>query len=101
VSVDGRDLGRVKNEAAMIERYVHVANVVLRVGVHAFGLTYPHSDLTPGSGNDTLTSLSAIVLQPQQRPPSELITVGPRQAARLCVRGWTGSRSSSVPGIHA
>ncbi len=86
VSVDGRDVGTVKDEVSITDRYVHVADVFLAAGVHTFGLTYPHSDLTPGSGDNSLTSLSAIVLEPQQNPSSELITVSPRRAARLCGR---------------
>jgi hypothetical protein len=83
VSVDGRRVGRVKDQLSNIDGYVHVADVHLAPGVHAFALTYPHPDLTPGSAEDQLTSLSAIALQPQS-PPSELIEVAPRQAARLC-----------------
>src|SRR5205085_3010331 len=65
VAVDGRHVGRVKNELSTINGYVHVADVFLRPGVHTFTLAYPHSDLTPGSGLNELTSLSEIALQPR------------------------------------
>jgi hypothetical protein len=48
-------------------------------------LTYPHSNLTPGSGENELTSISAITLQPQM-PAGELIEVAPQQYSRLCGR---------------
>jgi hypothetical protein len=86
VSVDGRDVGRVKDEVSAVEGYVHVANLPLVAGVHTFGLTYPHADLTPGSGDDSSTYLSAIVLEPQQGPSSELLDVSPQHAAGLCGR---------------
>jgi len=85
VSVDGRHVGRIKDQLSSFSGYVHLANVFLESGIHAFALTYPHADLTPGSGASEFTSLSAIALQPQS-PRSELIEVGPRQAARLCGR---------------
>ena len=85
VSVDGRAVGKVKDELSSFSGYVHVANVFLAPGIHTFALTYPHADLTAGSGLGEFTSLSAIALQPQS-PPSELISVPPRQAARLCGR---------------
>ncbi|MGA2321922.1 MAG: hypothetical protein ABSG95_14500 [Solirubrobacteraceae bacterium] len=86
VTVDGRHVGRVKDELSSINGYVHVASIFLAPGTHMFALTYPHPDLTPGSGENTLTSLSAIALVPRQSPASELISVGPRQAAQLCGR---------------
>ena len=85
VSVDGRRVGKVKDELSSFSGYVHVADVFLAPGVHTFALTYPHADLTPGSGQGEFTSLAAIALQPQS-PASELISVPPRQAARLCGR---------------
>jgi hypothetical protein len=86
VSVDGREVGRVKDELSAINGYVHVTNVFLAPGIHTFALAYPHSDLTPGSGENELTSLSAIALEPRQSPRSELISVKPGQAAQLCGR---------------
>jgi hypothetical protein len=86
VSVDGRHVGNVKDELSGFSGYVHLADVFLAPGIHTFVLTYPHADLTPGSGNDEFTSLSAIGLQPRQSPASELMSVPPRQAAQLCGR---------------
>jgi hypothetical protein len=86
VSVDGRDVGKVKDELSLFSGYVHVANVFLAPGVHTFTFTYPHADLAPGSGaNNEFTILNAIALEPQS-PPSELISADPRQTARLCGR---------------
>jgi hypothetical protein len=81
VSVDGRSVGRLKDKFG----YQHVADVFLTRGVHTFVFTYPHSDLTPGSGENEFTSLAAIALVPQS-PASELITVAPQQATSLCGR---------------
>ena len=72
VSVDGRRVGRVKDElSGFLEgglfSALHVADLSLTAGIHTFVLTYPHADLTPGSGDDELTSLSAITLEPQSR----------------------------------
>ncbi len=86
VSVDGRHVGAVKDELASINGYVHVANVFLTPGIHTFALTYPHANLTPGSGENELTVLSAIALEPRQSPSSELMSVQPRDAAQLCGR---------------
>jgi hypothetical protein len=86
VSVDGHPVGMVKDELSSFDGYVHVGNVLLTHGIHTFALAYPHPDLTPGSGDNSSTSLSAIALEPQQSPPSELIRVSPRHAARLCGR---------------
>ncbi len=86
VSVDGRAVASIKDESSIFSGYVHLADVFLTPGIHTFSLTYPHADLlTPGSGDNELTSLSAISLEPQS-PASELISVGPRQAVRLCGR---------------
>jgi len=85
VSVDGRQVGRVKNELSTINGYVHVTDVFLTPGIHTFGFTYPHHDLTPGSAENELTSLFAISLQPQQISTNE-ISVEPAQATGLCGR---------------
>lgn len=86
VTVDGvRRAGRVKDELAGFGASVDLADLPLRAGVHAFALTYPHADLTPGSGENELTSLSTITLQPEG-PASEPVTVAPAQAATLCGR---------------
>jgi hypothetical protein len=88
VSVDGERRGTLKNELALFSQmaYVHLADVFLAPGVHTFVFTYPHADLTPGSGGEyELTSLASITLQPKSLA-SEMITVAPRQAASLCGR---------------
>jgi hypothetical protein len=86
VSVDGREVGRVKDELSNINGYVHVTDLPLISGVHTFALVYPHPNLTPGSAENELTSLSTIALQPRQTPASELISVAPGAAAKLCGR---------------
>jgi hypothetical protein len=86
VSVDGRRVGRVKNELSAINGYVQVADVRLTPGVHAFALTYPHGDLTPGSGENHLTELTAIALEPLESRTPLLLTVAPDQAEQLCGR---------------
>ena len=96
VRVDGGKVGTVKDQLAGFTSFVPVADVFLTAGVHTFEFTYPQADLTPGNGetlgtgqfaaNARFTSLSAIVLQPLQHPPSELIRVSPAEARRLCGR---------------
>ena len=54
--------------------------------MHTFAITYPHADLTPGSGANGYTTLSAIALQPREHPASELIEVPGTQASTLCGR---------------
>ena len=85
VAVDGRHVGTVKDELSGFGGYVRVADVFLNAGIHTFVYTYPHSDLAPGSGENSFTSLNAIALVPHS-PPSELINVSPQQASRLCNR---------------
>jgi hypothetical protein len=90
VSVDGRRAGRVKDQLSGFRggglyNGLHIVNLSLGAGIHTITLTFPHADLTPGSGDHELTSLSAITLQPQS-PAGELIGAAPRQAARLCGR---------------
>jgi hypothetical protein len=86
VAVDGQAIGRVKDQLGNIGDYAAVGRVHLAAGVHAVSLTYPYSDLTPGSGDDLNTLLAAIVLEPAQRPTSRLITVRPNTARTLCGR---------------
>ena len=86
VSVDGRRIGRVKDELANIGAYTPVADLFLDSGVHTFALSYPHSDLTPGSGDNEFTTLTAIALEPLERPESKMLSVDPRQAKSLCGR---------------
>jgi hypothetical protein len=85
VAINGVDVGTVEDELSSIGGYVHVADVELEAGTHEFTLTYPHADLSPGSGNNTYTSLTAISLQPRD-PKSRLITVPPERADELCGR---------------
>jgi hypothetical protein len=88
VSVDGEHVGRIKDELSVSSRFFHIADVYLGPEVHTFTFTYPHADLTPGSGDSGftfLTSLDAIALVPES-PPSELIGASPQQASALCGR---------------
>src|SRR5262249_11306056 len=75
VSVDGRHVGRVRNQLTNIGQYVPVASFFLEAGVHTITLTYPHASLAPGSGDNSFTVLTAIALEPLESPPSELLTV--------------------------
>ncbi len=86
VKVDGRKVGSIKNQLSGFINYVPIAKVYLTQGVHKFEYTYPHADLSPGSGENiaipaeykvdfTFSGLSAVVLQPLQYPRSELITL--------------------------
>jgi hypothetical protein len=87
VAVDGRSVGRVKNELANIGMSVRVADIDLSAGTHTFAFTYPHGDLTPGSADsEHQTLLSAISLQPMHGATSELLSVPPSAAASLCGR---------------
>jgi hypothetical protein len=62
-----------------------VTELRLAAGVHTITLRYPRGDLTPGSGgNETL--LSAIVLQPVERPRTAMLTVDSAHASVLCGR---------------
>jgi hypothetical protein len=96
VRVDGHKVGRVKDELTGFIGFVPVAKLFLSAGVHKFEYTYPHADLTPGSG-ETLgngafasdarfTSLLAVVLQPLDSPPTELISASPAETRGLCGR---------------
>jgi hypothetical protein len=82
VSLDGRGLGSVENE---LGGWVRLGTSFLTAGMHTVALAYPQADLTPGSGENLGTYLSAIVLQPQS-PASELLAVSPPQATELCGR---------------
>ena len=96
VRVDGRKVGAVKNQLSGFLSSIPVAKLKLSAGVHTFEYTYPHADLSPGSG-ETLgtgefavdarfTSLAAAVLQPLDYPPSDLISVPAAEVTRLCSR---------------
>ena len=110
VRVDDRKVGKVKDHLSGFLSSIPVANVFLTAGVHKFEYTYPHADLTPGNG-ETLgtgsfavdarfTSLSAVILEPLQYPRSELISVSPAEATRLCGRplDWLELVSGPSPG---
>jgi hypothetical protein len=86
VRVDGRYVGRVKDMLSSINGYAHIAEVALTPGVHTFALRYPGADLTPGSAEKELTSLTAIALVPAERPASRLLTLAPASADALCGR---------------
>jgi hypothetical protein len=86
VSVDAHRVGRVKDELSSIGGYVPIADLFLTSGVHTITLTYPHSDLTPGGGNNLYTTLTAIALEPTDGSTTQMLTVAPRQARSLCGR---------------
>jgi hypothetical protein len=83
VHLDGEKIGSVSNQLGGFAVYVPLGNVALTAGVHTITLTYPHAGVGPGSGNDSLTSLTGIVLQPLS-PPARLIELLPSQAKLLC-----------------
>lgn len=85
VFVDGRELGRVKDELANIGQSVYVGERVLTPGTHEIVLRYPSPDLTPGSGAQ-MTILSTIVLEPLDKPATAMLTVDPDRARTLCGR---------------
>ena len=86
VSVDGHHLTTLKDELGNIGAFSPAGQLFLDAGVHTFEFTYPSPNLTPGSGSNEFTSLTAIVLNPTERPTSELVTVPPDQATALCGR---------------
>ncbi len=86
VSVDGHSVGSVKNQLRGIGGYAHVADMYLKPGVHTITLTYPSANLTPGSAENELTSLTAISLEPMQHPATEMLSVVPSEASLLCGR---------------
>src|SRR5262249_50392590 len=97
VRVDGRRLGSVKDQLAGIPMgFVPLGEVYLSPGVHTVEYVYPSADLTPGSGEALgngefanfarRTLLAAVVLEPLQYPPIELISVSPAEARSLCGR---------------
>ena len=86
VTIDGRYLGRVHDELSTIGQYERVAEVSLAAGRHTVTLEYPHSDLAPGSGDNSMTSLSEIAFEPLQTPVAEMLNLAPQQAQQLCGR---------------
>ncbi|MGH2833204.1 MAG: hypothetical protein ACRDK2_10565 [Solirubrobacteraceae bacterium] len=85
VSVNGVYIGTVENQLSSVDGYVHLIDLPMSGGRYQFAFTYPHSNLSPGSGLAEYTSLSSIILQPKS-PAGELISVAPGQATRLCGR---------------
>jgi len=85
IRIDGRYAGTVKDELGSIGDYAPVTTLYLSAGVHTLEMTYPHPGLTPGSGDNTFTTLSTIALQPLS-PDSQILTVSPREAGTLCGR---------------
>jgi hypothetical protein len=96
VKVDGQKIATVKDQLTGFLSDIPVAKLHLTKGVHHFEYTYPKADATPGNG-ETLgtgewapaarwTTLSSIILQPLDYPSSELISVSPSEASRLCGR---------------
>jgi hypothetical protein len=87
VNVDGRRVGSTGNELANPGGgYVHIADLSLPAGVHKITLTYPQASLSPGSGDDTMTTLSALVLEPMVSPVTKMLSVDPAHARTLCGR---------------
>jgi hypothetical protein len=86
VSVDGHHVARVKDKLSNTGDFTPVTELFLTGGAHTFEFSYPHSDLTPGSGDNELTALTAIALQPLENPATEMLKVAPAQAKTLCGR---------------
>ncbi len=84
VGVDGRRLGRVINENAMIDGFAPVDDFVIGTGIHTFTLTYPKAGLRPGAGDRLLTTLTSIVFAPFLPRDEPVSTVSPKQATSLC-----------------
>jgi hypothetical protein len=84
VSLDGRHVGRVRNELSAINGYVGIVDRELGPGVHTVALTYPGDGLAPGSGDELGTTISAVVLQPLASEYGRLVALSPAQATSLC-----------------
>jgi hypothetical protein len=85
VKVDGREVGVAKNElAGFTPGYAPVGSVYLSAGVHTFTYTYESANLTPGSAENTLSSLNSVELEPLEYPRSEMVSVEPAQAKSIC-----------------
>jgi len=86
VSLDGRPIGRIRNERSSINGYVRVAALPALAGVHTVGVAYPNAGIGPGTADAQLkTALSSVVLEPLT-PVSRLTTIDPRRAGSLCGR---------------
>jgi hypothetical protein len=86
VSVDGRPLGRVKDQLSMLGQWVQVGDLVLAAGPHEVEVRFPAADLTPGSGDARNTLLDAIALAPAGGDAGQMLTVPPGGATQLCGR---------------
>jgi hypothetical protein len=85
VKVDGHRVGVAKDElAGFTPAYVPVGVVYLSKGVHTFTYTYQAANLTPGSAENTLSSLNSVELEPLEYPRSEMVSVAPAQAKSIC-----------------
>jgi hypothetical protein len=85
VKVDGHKVGVAKDElAGFTPGYVPVGRVYLSAGVHTFTYTYESANLTPGSAENTLSSLNSVELEPLEYPRSEMVSVQPAQAKSIC-----------------
>ena len=107
VSIDGRSFGTLKNELSGFSAYTLLTNVYLAAGVHTFVLTYPHADLSPGSGAGEFTSLSAIALaadvpaRPDARSRAPAGDEPVRAAARLDRDRRAARLAPRHPFLHA
>jgi hypothetical protein len=86
VSVDGRRLGRVKDQLSMLGQWVQLGDVALAAGPHEVDVRFPPADLTPGSGDARNTLLDAIALAPAGGDAGQMLTVAPARAGQLCGR---------------
>jgi len=84
VSVDGREVGAIRNQLSGFGAWLHVTNLFLSRGVHTFAYTYPSEGIGPGSAENEYTALNGVLLQPRVAPG--LINVSPEQAMQLCGR---------------
>jgi hypothetical protein len=84
VTLDGRHVGRVRNELAAINGYVGIVDRQLGAGVHTIALSYSGNGLAPGSGDELGTTISAVALQPLASEYGRLVALSPAQATTLC-----------------
>jgi hypothetical protein len=85
VTVDGRDVGRVRDELGF---YVSapLTRVRLTPGVHAFAVTAPGTSLAPASGDGLrYTRLDGLTLQ-QTAPDARMLELPAKRARELCGR---------------
>lgn len=85
VTVDGRKVGRIKNELGFYAS-VKLTDVPLGEGVHRVDVTYPKRSLAPGSGDaQRYTRLDGLTLQ-QTAPAAEMLELPAARAQELCGR---------------